>query len=50
LNLKLEGASNEDIAVYQSRVDNARRVIETTKNSTIEDIKNAESSKKTRVC
>lgn len=42
LNLKLVGASDEDIAVYQSKVDTAKKNIESTLNSTSEDIKNSE--------
>ncbi len=42
LNLKLAGASNEDVAVYQSKVDSAEKIVETTKKSTMNDLKSAE--------
>jgi HlyD family secretion protein len=42
LNLVLVGAGDEDVEVYQSKVDNAKRIIETTKNSTVEDKKNSD--------
>jgi RND family efflux transporter MFP subunit len=42
LNLVLAGAGDEDVLVYQSKVDNAKKIIGTTKNSTQEEIKNSE--------
>jgi RND family efflux transporter MFP subunit len=42
LNLVLVGAGDADVMVYQSKIDNAKKIIETTKNSTQEDIKNSE--------
>ncbi len=42
LNLKLAGVSDEDIAVYQSKINNAEKIVETTKKSTTEDSKSAE--------
>lgn len=42
LNLKLAGASDEDVAVYQSKVDSAEKIVETTKKSTMDDLKSAE--------
>jgi len=42
LNLKLAGVSDEDIAIYQSKINNAEKIVETTKKSTTEDLKSAE--------
>lgn len=42
LNLRIAGSSDEDLAIYQSRVDNAERILESTINSAHDDVKNAE--------